>query len=42
LIIENVQQLFMTAFTAGVPSVTTDDDAVSRNQYWYYYCLSSW
>ena len=28
LIIENVQQLLVTAFTAGVPSVTTEDDVV--------------
>jgi hypothetical protein len=29
LIVENVQQLIMTAFSAGVPSVTTEDDVVS-------------
>jgi hypothetical protein len=29
LILENIQQLIMTAFTAGFPSVTTEDDVVS-------------
>ncbi len=30
LILENIQQLVMTAFTAGFPSVTTEDDVVSE------------